>query len=282
MRPVNLIPPEERRDGRAAARTGAVPYVLVGVLAAALVAVTAIALTGKQISERQTTVLELEAREATVSAGAEALRPYTEFFELASARQATVTSLAQSRFDWERVLRELALVIPDDVWLTEVVGSAGADAQASGGAAVGDETITGPALSFIGCGADMGAVAGFVSALKDIDGVTRVGISSSERADSGASAATGDSATGGGADCRTTDMIAKFEIIAAFDGVPTTAAVDTTTAPVDTTTAPVAPPPAPAAPVEDGSAEQRQSAETTGEQIEGTEQATAETTGREQ
>ena len=32
---------------------------------------------------------------------------------------ATVTSLADSRFDWERVMRELSLVLPADVWLTE-------------------------------------------------------------------------------------------------------------------------------------------------------------------
>ena len=35
----------------------------------------------------------------------------------------TVSSLAQSRFDWERVLRELSLVIPEDVWLVKVTGT---------------------------------------------------------------------------------------------------------------------------------------------------------------
>lgn len=222
MRPVNLIPPEDRRGDRAPARTGAVPYVIVAGLAVALVAVTAVVLIGKQISEREVTVAALEAREAAVSVSAEALRPYADFDQLAAARDATVTSLAQSRFDWERVLRELALVIPDDVWLTEASGNAGAASQVEGAAAV-DASVTGPSLSLVGCGANHEAVATFVAALRDIDGVTRVGISSSERAEASGSTATTDSASAGGEggeDCRTGDMIAKFEVIAAFDEVP--------------------------------------------------------------
>ena len=31
-----------------------------------------------------------------------------------------MTSLADSRFDWERVMRELALILPGDVWLTSL------------------------------------------------------------------------------------------------------------------------------------------------------------------
>ena len=38
-------------------------------------------------------------------------------------RTETVDSLAQSRFDWERVMRELALVIPEDVWLESLTGT---------------------------------------------------------------------------------------------------------------------------------------------------------------
>ena len=41
MRPVNLIPPEARRGEKAPMRTGALSYVIVAVLAAALVGVTA-------------------------------------------------------------------------------------------------------------------------------------------------------------------------------------------------------------------------------------------------
>lgn len=219
MRPVNLIPPEDRRGDRAPLRTGAMPYVLIGALVALLAAVSGVVLTGNTIEERRAEVAALEAEEASVAAEAEALSPYSEFATLSQARDATVTSLARSRFDWERVLRELALVIPDDVWLTEAKGTVSPAVTLDGGSAVsGRETVTGPALELIGCGSSHDSVAAFVSALRDIDGVTRVGIASSERPD----ASTAESTESGpsGDDCRTRDFIARFEIVAAFDAVP--------------------------------------------------------------
>jgi hypothetical protein len=66
-------------------------------------------------------------------------------------------------------------------------------------------------------------VAGFVTALKDIDGVTRVGVQSSElgeedetMASTEVGAATGSS----GDECRTREFIAKFAIVVAFDAAP--------------------------------------------------------------
>jgi Tfp pilus assembly protein PilN len=230
MRPVNLIPPEDRRGDRAPARTGAIPYVIVAGLAVALLAVTAMVMFGNQVSERENTLASLEGQAAATSAQAEALQPYVEFDALASARQETVTSLAQSRFDWERVLRELALVIPDDVWLTDAIAAA-APASSDGAA---EASIAGPSMTLTGCGVSHEAVADFVAALRDIDGVTRIGISSSERGESSADT----SAAGGGAgDCRTRDMIAKFEIVAAFDGVAVVAAPTEAVPPVDATAA---------------------------------------------
>jgi hypothetical protein len=52
MRPVNLIPAEDRRGEHAPLRTGPLAYVVLGALVALLVGVTALVLTGNQISER--------------------------------------------------------------------------------------------------------------------------------------------------------------------------------------------------------------------------------------
>ena len=74
-------------------------------------------------------------------------------------------------------MRELSRVMPSDVWLTNL----------SGAAAGGDDElasdITGPSLSLSGCADGHEAVARFLAALEDIDGVTRVGISKSELGD---------------------------------------------------------------------------------------------------
>ena len=83
----------------------------------------------------------------------------------------------------------------------------------------GRDTVAGPALELVGCGANQRAVAGFLAALRDIDGVTRVGIAASERPSAGDTAL--DSGTANASsDCRTRDAIAKFEVVVAFDAVP--------------------------------------------------------------
>ena len=50
MRPVNLIPPEERPGERRPMRGGPLAYVIVGALAAAVIGVAALAITGNQMS----------------------------------------------------------------------------------------------------------------------------------------------------------------------------------------------------------------------------------------
>jgi Tfp pilus assembly protein PilN len=191
----------------------------VAALAVALVLVTFMTMTTSKINDRKAEVASLETREAEASARAEAVAPYAEFAALSESRDATVTSLAQSRFDWERVLRELARVIPDDAWLIGATGTVNPSVQIQGATAVeGRETVAGPALELVGCGANQRAVAGFLAALRDIDGVTRVGVAASERPTTSGDTALDSSATT--SDCRTRDEIAKFQVVVAFDAVP--------------------------------------------------------------
>jgi len=228
MRPVNLIPADDRRGDQAPLRTGPLVYILVGALVAALLGVTAMVLTDNQISERETEVAELRSEDQAETARAARLAAYTRFREMSEQRVATVQSLADSRFDWERVMRELALVLPSDVWLVDLAATAGPDVSAGGeggGSGSGLRSgAQGPALELSGCAAGQVAVAGFVTTLKDIEGVTRVGVESSELADeeSGAGVSSGGDASsgGGGDDCRTRSFIAKFEIVVAFDAAP--------------------------------------------------------------
>lgn len=219
MRPVNLIPLEKRRGDRAPLRTGALPYIVVAALALALVGVTYLTMTKNEINDRKAEVASLQAREAEATARADALRPYAEFAAMSQARDATVTSLAKSRFDWERVLRELALVIPDDVVLTEVTGTIDPSVQVQGSSGMeGRDSVAGPALALVGCGQSQRAVAGFLASLRDIDGVTRVGVASSERVQSSGDSSLGSS--GQSADCRTRDPMPLFHVVVAFDAVP--------------------------------------------------------------
>jgi Tfp pilus assembly protein PilN len=221
MRPVNLIPPEQRRGEHAQLRTGPAMYIVLGALALLLVGVTMLVLTGNQISDSKAEVATLKVEDAAAAAKAERLAAFAEFKALSEQRIATVRSLADSRFDWERVMRELSLVLPADVWLTNLTASAtpGGAGGAEGGSSSGLRgAIPGPALELNGCAVGQEAVAGFVTVLKDIDGVTRVGIQSSELASKGDEAGSGSG--GGGGDCRTREFIAQFSLVVAFDAAP--------------------------------------------------------------
>jgi Tfp pilus assembly protein PilN len=230
MRPVNLIPPEDRRGDQAPLRTGPLSYILIGGLVLVLAGVVALVLTGNQISESRDELATLKREDAAAAAKAARLASYTQFQSLSEARVQTVQSLADSRFDWERVMRELALILPGDVWLVNLTATAdpGVDLEGGGGSSGSSgglrAAIKGPALELGGCATGQTAVAGFVAALKDIDGVTRVGVESSElpgkESGAGVSANGEADSGGGGEDCRTRSFIAKFAIVVAFDAAP--------------------------------------------------------------
>lgn len=230
MRPVNLIPTEDRRGEHAPMRSGPVVYIVVGALVAALLGVTAFVLTGNQISERKEEVARLRQEDAVVSARAQRLAAYTSFRALSEQRVATVTSLSDSRFDWERVMRELSRVIPSYAWLTSLTATASPEVSIgseSGGGESGASlrsSIAGPALELSGCAFTHDGVAGLITALKDIDGVTRVGVESSALPEPGSAAGTasgdGSASEGGGSDCRTFGFISEFHLVVAFDAAP--------------------------------------------------------------
>ena len=225
MRPVNLLPPEDRRGEHAPLRAGFASYAIIGVLVVALLGVVLVIMTGNQITDSKAELASLQARQAQADLAASKLAPYQDFATLSAARSETVSSLAQTRFDWERVLNELALVIPHRVTLDSLTGSAGAGGADTGAStSSADPSITGPSLQLAGCAEGQNGVARFLAALRDIDGVTRVGMQSSQLGEQ-SDAATGAAAPAPGGDatassCQTKPSIARFEITVAFDAVP--------------------------------------------------------------
>jgi len=217
MRPVNLIPSEDRPGNRRPMRGGPLAYIVLGALVAALVGLSVLVVTGNQISDREVEVVQLEEQTSKAEAKARELASYTQFHAVREERTATIASLADSRFDWERVMRELALVLPGDVWLTNLTGTASPAVTPDGASSIAlRASVSGPALELVGCASSQGAVAGFVQTLKEVDGVTRVGVQAS-------SLPTGSSGEGGTAttsDCQTRDFIAQFQIVVAFDAAP--------------------------------------------------------------
>jgi hypothetical protein len=77
-------------------------------------------------------------------------------------------------------------------------------------------------LELLGCAAGQESVARFVKTLKEIDGVTRVGVQYSELPSGGGGS--GDGGEGGSVsasgDCQSRNFIAQFSLVVAFDAAP--------------------------------------------------------------
>jgi Tfp pilus assembly protein PilN len=175
MRPVNLLPPEHR-PLTPSGRRGGSGYIVVAALALALVAAIGYVVTANTAAARNAEAARLARSAAAAEARAAALAPFGEFSQLKQARFEAVSRLAVSRLDWERLARELALVLPDRTWLLSVDGDAATDVAATPAAqpAAGSDTPTGPSVTIAGCGKSQTAVATALVRLRRLSGATDV------------------------------------------------------------------------------------------------------------
>jgi Tfp pilus assembly protein PilN len=219
MRPVNLIPPEERRNG-GGVRSGPLPYLILGALLAGLAAVVLLVTTSNQISSRETELAKLQRETASVEAVAHSLAPYVSFQAVSNDRTETITNLANSRFDWPKVMAQLALILPKDVELSSLSANVTPSVSAGGGESVALRGLSaGPGLSMAGCASSQQGVAAFLSALKEIDGVTRVGLQASTASEAEGEGGGSVSASGS---CK--GETTHFQIAVVFDAAPIAAA----------------------------------------------------------
>jgi Tfp pilus assembly protein PilN len=210
MRPVNLIPPDERRD-KLQIRTGPIAYLLVGALALGLAAMTMVVLTNNKIADRKTQIAELNEQKAAVESRVSELQPFIQFKQTEEQRVQAIRRLANGRFDWNRIMHELSIVLPADISLTDLTATAGGSDPTTA-------TSSEPNLQMTGCATGHEAVAGFLAALQDIDGVTGVDLQSSERGDTSEGSASSVSSTG--AECGPN---VTFQLTVVFGEAPSAA-----------------------------------------------------------
>jgi Tfp pilus assembly protein PilN len=160
-------------------------YVVVGVLAVLVVMALAYTLTANKASSRTAEAASLKQEADQAEARAEALGAFGDFASIKATRTSTVKQLAEQRFDWERMLRELSAVLPEGAWLQKTDASvtgevAGAAAPTPGAVAAPVK----PALSLIGCTPGQGDVAALMVRLRKLYLVDDVKLVSSERGES--------------------------------------------------------------------------------------------------
>ena len=143
MRPVNLLP-EQHRARASTGRSGGA-YVVIGVLGALVVMVMVYALTANQVNSRKTETAKASQEAQMLEARTASLDRFGDFSQVKQTRLASVRELAGGRFDWERFMRELSLVLPSGSWINAV------DASTLGGDEAEGQPSGQPSAKLTGC-----------------------------------------------------------------------------------------------------------------------------------
>jgi Tfp pilus assembly protein PilN len=220
MKAVNLLP-EKHRPRQSTGGSGKGGYVVLGVLGAVLVGVLVYVMTLNSINDSKSQITQATIEAARLNEEANSLGPYGDFAKIKTERVQSVMQLAQDRFDYERLVRELAHVLPPDVWLVNASASSTADGSSSGASSTPPAAAAAPAtgaagaaaaaptLLLQGCARDQTQVAVTIVRLRELQGATDVSLDHSTRgqaANGAAPAAAASSGSSGGADtsCGTT------------------------------------------------------------------------------
>lgn len=182
MKPVNLLP-ESQRQRAPGARAGSA-YVVVGVLATLLVMIAAYVVTANQVTTRNNDAAAAGAEADRLEAQIGALGPFGNFSQTLQVRATSVRQLASSRFDWERLMLEMARVLPDEGWLqtAEASTSGETDSSSSSSSTAG----SGPQLNLVGCTPKQSDVAELMLRLRRLHRVEDVTLNESTREETGA------------------------------------------------------------------------------------------------
>ena len=174
MKAVNLIPTEQRRVRATGNRSGSA-YVLIGALATLLVMVAAYVFTAGNVTDRQNKAAAAKAEANQLEAQASKAKSFTNFAQIKQTRLASVSTIANTRFDWERMMRELSRAMPAGSWLQASDASvAGQAAGSTSDASTATEAPTGPSATLTGCTPNQADVARMMVRLRQMHRVTDV------------------------------------------------------------------------------------------------------------
>lgn len=177
MKAVNLIPTEQRRVQASGKRPGS-SYVVVGVLAALLVIVAGYVLTANNVTKRQNEAAAAKAEADRLEAQAAQRKDFTNFAQIKQTRLASVSTIAGTRFDWERLMRELSRVMPAGSWLqttdASVTGNVGGAESTSSTSTTGAAAVPQPKANLVGCTPNQSDVARMMVRMRRLHRVSDV------------------------------------------------------------------------------------------------------------
>ena len=177
MKAVNLIPSDQRRATPSGGGAGS-GYVVLGVLGVLLVMAVAYVLTSNGVNDKTTKAAEARQQADALEAQATQLDAYTDFASIKEQRLAAVATAAKTRFDWERLMREVSRVMPKGSWLQTTQASVTGD-PAAAASPTPVATPTGPQATFVGCTPKQSEVAKILVRLRQMHRVSDVELNES-------------------------------------------------------------------------------------------------------
>jgi Tfp pilus assembly protein PilN len=132
MRAVNLLPKDSARRSGPPVPTAVAGTVIGGLILVSLaISVLLLSAHGK-VKSRQLELAQKQAELAAIPVPAQSrLQQQDALVADKSARVTALNAALSKRIAWDRVLREFALVLPDDVWLTSMSATAPSSATAT-------------------------------------------------------------------------------------------------------------------------------------------------------
>jgi Tfp pilus assembly protein PilN len=193
MKPVNLVPQDQRRRTPSEG-SGKGAHAVLGILAVLLAMAVVYVLTANSITEKESQAEQARIEADQLEAQAATKNSFTDFAVIAQTRAASVASVASTRFDWERLMRELSRVMPEGSWLTSAsasaTGATDAAASATTPAAPATAGAGAPSATLVGCTPKHSDVARMMVRLRQLHRVVDVELTQSSREDAqGATAA---------------------------------------------------------------------------------------------
>jgi Tfp pilus assembly protein PilN len=209
VKAVNLIPGEHRR-ARPTGNASGGAYAVIGLLAVLLAMAVGYVITTNSLKQSESKAAAAQQEADALEAQAQQLGSFTDFASMKDQRLASVIATAQTRFDWERFMRELALVMPEGSWLQDTDASVYGD-DATSGAPADSSTVkpVSPSATLVGCTPKQTEVATMMKRLEQLHRVSEVSLNESAR-----------EPTGGEVTLENCGKYYKFDLTVSFEPVP--------------------------------------------------------------
>jgi Tfp pilus assembly protein PilN len=182
VRPVNLLPAEYRRDRLEVFKSPPTPVLALGLAGVVVVAmlVGGFIVENSKVSDKRRTLDSLQTELSATPGPRQRSSHEAELLQSRDQRVATLNTALTGRIAWDRVLRNLSSVLPDDVWLSSLKAGASTGAESTP-AASGAASTAGEDFVLNGYAYSQDGVARLLARLEVVPDLSDVQLQKSEK-----------------------------------------------------------------------------------------------------